>query len=57
MPWSTPSTRASVVVAAAGNDGEEGNRPSYPAQYAKDIEGAIAVGAVDFAQRGRRTRT
>ncbi len=40
-----------VVVAAAGNDGEEGNRPSYPAQYAKDIEGAIAVSAVDFAQQ------
>jgi serine protease len=40
-----------VVVAAAGNDGEEGNRPSYPAQYAKDIDGAIAVSAVDFAQQ------
>ncbi len=43
--------KGAVVVAAAGNDGEEGNRPSYPAQYAMDIEGAIAVGAVDFAQR------
>ena len=40
-----------VVVAAAGNDGESGNRTSYPAQYAKDIEGVIAVSAVDFAQQ------
>jgi serine protease len=43
--------KGAVVVAAAGNDGEEGNRSSYPAQYAMEIEGAIAVGAVDFAQR------
>ena len=40
-----------VVVAAAGNDGESGNRVSYPAQYAKDIEGVLAVSAVDFAQQ------
>lgn len=40
-----------VVVAAAGNDGEFGSRPSYPAQFAKDIEGAIAVSAVDFGRQ------
>ena len=38
-----------VVVAAAGNDGDDGSPPSYPAAYARDIDGAIAVAAVDFA--------
>jgi serine protease len=38
-----------VVVAAAGNDADIGSPPSYPAQFAKDMEGVIAVSAVDFA--------
>jgi serine protease len=37
-----------VVVAAAGNEAESGSPPSFPAQYAKDLEGVIAVGAVDY---------
>lgn len=37
-----------VVVVAAGNDGDGGSRPSYPAVYANDIEGAMAVAAVDY---------
>ena len=40
-----------VIIAAAGNAGESGNEPSYPGAYAKDIEGLIAVGAVDFQRR------
>lgn len=41
--------RGVVVVAAAGNEGDAGSPPSYPAAYAKDIDGVIAVGAVDYA--------
>lgn len=40
-----------LVVAAAGNDGEAGSPPSYPAQYAKDLDGVIAVAAVDYELR------
>lgn len=36
------------VVVAAGNEGERGSPPSYPAADAGEIDGAIAVGAVDF---------
>ena len=35
------------VAIAAGNSFEDGNAPSYPAVYAEDIGGAMAVGAVD----------
>jgi serine protease len=34
------------VSISAGNDGTEGSPPSYPAAYAADIDGAMAVGAV-----------
>jgi serine protease len=37
--------RGAVVVIAAGNDGDAGNLVNYPAAYAKDMEGVIAVGA------------
>jgi serine protease len=37
-----------LVVAAAGNDGEAGSPPSYPGQYAKDLDGVIAVSAVGY---------
>lgn len=37
-----------LVAAAAGNSGEQGSPPIYPAAYASDIEGLIAVGAVDY---------
>jgi serine protease len=39
------------IAIAAGNDGDGRNRPSYPAVYARDLDGAIAVGAVDFDLR------
>jgi serine protease len=39
------------IVAAAGNSGEEDNSPLYPAAYAKDMDGAMAVAAVDFDLR------
>ena len=36
------------LAAAAGNSGDEGNPPEWPAAYAKDIEGLMAVAAVDY---------
>ena len=40
--------KGAIVIIAAGNDGEDGSPVSYPAQYAKDLDGVIAVGAVDY---------
>ena len=40
--------KGAVVTVAAGNSGEQGNTPSYPAAYASDIEGLIAVAALDL---------
>jgi serine protease len=42
--------RGAVVVIAAGNDGENGNLVNYPAAYALDMEGVIAVGASTLGQ-------
>lgn len=42
--------RGAVVVISAGNAGDEGSPPDYPAAYAKDIAGVIAVGATDYAK-------
>jgi serine protease len=39
-------SRGSVVTLPAGNSFTEGNAPDYPAAYAAEINGAIAVGAV-----------
>ncbi len=39
--------KGAVVVIAAGNEGKRGSPPSFPGAYAKDIDGAIAVAAVD----------
>jgi serine protease len=36
------------VAAAAGNSGDEGNGAEWPASYAKDIDGLMAVAAVDY---------
>ena len=44
------AVRKGVFVAvAAGNAGETDNAPLYPAVYAKDIQGVVAVAAVDEA--------
>ena len=37
------------MAVAAGNSGETDNAPLYPAVYAKDIQGVVAVAAVDAA--------
>jgi serine protease len=42
--------RGAVVVVAAGNSGEMGSPAEYPAAYAKDIEGVVAVAATDFSR-------
>ena len=39
-------SRGTFVAIAAGNEFEDGNAPSYPSVYARDINGAMAVGAV-----------
>ena len=36
------------AVAAAGNGGEEGSPDAYPAAYAPDIDGLVAVAALDL---------
>jgi serine protease len=36
------------IAISAGNDGNAGSPPFYPAVYAKDLDGAIAVAAVDY---------
>lgn len=41
--------RGAVVVISAGNAGDQGSPTDYPAAYAKDIEGVIAVAATDYA--------
>lgn len=38
--------RGAIVVAAAGNDFEDGNPVDYPAGFASEIRGLISVGAV-----------
>jgi serine protease len=39
-------TKGAFVAIAAGNSYESGNAPQYPAAYAPDIDGVMAVGAV-----------
>jgi len=39
--------RGAVVTLAAGNEFEDGNPQQFPAAFAPQIDGAIAVGAVD----------
>lgn len=43
--------RGAFVAIAAGNDGESGNPTEYPAAYAPEIRGAMAVGAVNRSLR------
>ncbi|MGH9348472.1 MAG: S8 family serine peptidase [Vicinamibacterales bacterium] len=39
-------SRGVFVAIAAGNDYETGNRTNYPAAFAEDIDGVVAVGAI-----------
>lgn len=39
-------SRGAFLTIAAGNDGDEGNPVEYPASYAGEIDGVMAVGAV-----------
>ena len=41
-------SKGAVVLAAAGNEGEIGSPDSFPAAFAPDIQGLIAVAALDF---------
>ncbi len=36
------------ISCAAGNEAEDGNPPVWPAAYAKDIDGVVAVAALDY---------
>jgi serine protease len=40
--------QGAFISIAAGNTGDEDNAPEWPASYAKDIEGVMAVAAVDY---------
>ena len=46
--------RGSFVAIAAGNSGDAGNPVEYPASYASEINGAMAVGAVNRELRRAR---
>jgi serine protease len=43
--------RGAFVTMAAGNSAQSGNLTQYPAAFARDIEGAVAVGAVGRSRR------
>jgi serine protease len=40
-------SRGTFITISAGNSGEDGNEEDYPAAYADDIRGVMAVGAVN----------
>jgi serine protease len=40
--------KGAFIAAAAGNDNDKGNPPVYPAAYAPELEGLMAVAAVDY---------
>jgi serine protease len=41
--------KGTFVAVAAGNEGDKGNPTGYPAAYAEQIDGVVAVGAVNRA--------
>ncbi len=41
-------SQGAFVAAAAGNSGDEGNAPEWPGAYANEIDGMMAVAAVDY---------
>jgi serine protease len=42
--------KGAFIAASAGNEATDGSPVVYPAAYAPEIEGVMAVGAVDFAR-------
>ena len=40
--------KGAFISIAGGNSGTQGSPPSYPAVYAKDMEGVVAVAATEF---------
>jgi serine protease len=47
-------SRGAFVAIAAGNSGDSGNAPDYPAAYGGSIDGAVTVGAVNRNLRPAR---
>ena len=43
--------RGVFVSLSAGNEADDGNPTTYPASYAKDLDGVVAVGAVTRSQK------
>jgi serine protease len=43
--------QGAFIVIAGGNSGAQGSPPSYPAVYAKDMDGVIAVSATEFRRQ------
>lgn len=41
-------SRKVFVAISAGNEGNKGNAPTYPASYAKELDGVMAVAAVGY---------
>jgi serine protease len=41
-------SKGAVILAAAGNDADVGSPPSFPAAFATEIQGLVAVAALDF---------
>ena len=44
------TSEGALVAVAAGNDAEQGSPRQYPAAYAKDIDGVMAVGALSTGE-------
>jgi serine protease len=42
--------KGAFVACAAGNESEDGNPPIYPAAYAPELDGVMAVAAVDYGR-------
>jgi serine protease len=43
--------KGAFLVIAGGNSGRQGSPPSYPAVYAKDMDGVIAVSATEYRRQ------
>ncbi len=43
--------KGAFIAIAGGNSGAQGSPPSYPAVYAKDMDGVVAVSATEFRRQ------